>query len=139
MPLTDQQLALVRTSFEALRNDPVRKSDEFYGALFAAAPGLRGLFRDDVSNQGMRFMSTLAVIVDNLHDPTALDERYANLGRGHAAMGVRAGDFEPMKTALINTLAKALGQRFDLETRIAWETAYDDFSSAIIRKGRIPL
>ena len=139
MSLTDRQMALVRTSFQALRDDPQPRFAEFYDALFRHAPELRPMFRDeDMGGQGMRFMSTLAVIVDNLHHPEALEERYADLGAGHRAMGVKAEHFEPMGKALIDTLAESLGAKFTDETRQAWEAAYAEVSHTIISRGDIP-
>ena len=137
MPLSQKQLVLIRDSFDALRNDIEPKSIQFYEALFRHAPHLRPLFREDLAGQGMRFMSTLRVIVDNLHNPDAMAERYAELGQGHRAMGVKAADFEPMGRALADTLQSALGDEFTDETRTAWETAYREFSSEIIRLGEI--
>lgn len=138
MPLSDRQLELIRSSFAALRDDPAPKSIEFYEALFRHAPELRELFRDDLTNQGMRFMSTLGAIVDNLHNPGAMASRYADLGAGHRALGVTARDFEPMGKALIETLESTLGARFTDEMRAAWETAYAEFSREIIERGGIP-
>ncbi len=138
MPLSDRQLTLIRDSFDMLRDDIEPKSIQFYEALFKHAPHLRDMFREDIAGQGMRFMSTLRVIVDNLHNPDAMAGRYADLGAGHKAMGVKAEDFEPMGRALIETLANAIGDDFTPETRAAWETAYSDFSKEIIRRGDIP-
>lgn len=137
MGLTDRQLALVRTSFKALLEDPEPKSLEFYEALFRHSPELREKFRDDITDQGMRFMSTLRVIVNNLHHPEAMAEKYADLGVGHRALGVKAEDFEPMGKALIETLASTLGSKFTDETRDAWTEAYAQISQAIIDSGHI--
>ena len=138
MALSEQQLALIRTSFKTLRDDPQPRSIEFYEALFRHAPNLRGMFREDLAGQGMRFMSTLSAIVDNLHSPGAMAERYADLGVGHRALGVTAADFAPMGQALMDTLAAQLGARFTEDTRAAWETAYAAFSQEIIDRGGIP-
>lgn len=138
MPLTERQLELVRSSFSALRDDLQPKSIEFYDALFRHAPQLKGLFREDLAGQGMRFMATLTVIVDNLHRPGAMDDRYADLGGAHRAMGVKVADFEPMGRALIDTLRGALGDDFTPEAQEAWETAYAEFSREIINRGSIP-
>ena len=138
MSLTDRQLALIRTSFKALRDDPKPRSLEFYDHFFRHAPALREMFRDDdIGGQGMRFMSTLAVIVDNLDNPDKISERFADLGQSHRAMGVKAQHFEPMGEALIDTLAEALGAKFTNETRKAWRTAYADFTKQIIQLGDI--
>ncbi|WP_101068399.1 globin domain-containing protein [Roseovarius salinarum] len=137
MSLSEKQLALIRQSFDTLRKDPVSHSTEFYEALFRRAPQLRNLFRDDLSNQGMRFMTTLGAIVDNMHDPEALSGRYAELGKGHRALGVKAEDFEPMGEALLETLEKALGDAFTPEMRAAWAEAYDEMAREIIERGDI--
>lgn len=138
MALTDRQLDLIRQSFSALRDDPEPKSVTFYEALFKYDPSLKEMFREDIANQGMKFMSTLRVIVDNLHNPAAMATRYTDLGEGHRAMGVRAPDFEPMGRALIDTIADAMGDDFTDEMRQAWEVAYAEFSSDIIDRGHIP-
>ena len=137
MPLTQRQMDLVRESFSALRDDPVPKSIDFYDALFRTAPELKVLFREDLAGQGMRFMATLGVIVDNLHNPNAMADRYADLGHAHRAMGVKAKDFAPMRQALIETLQHTLGDAFTDEMHEAWETAYAKFSRDIITRGNI--
>ena len=138
MPLTESQLALVRDSFAALRDDPAPKSILFYEALFAHAPDMRSMFREDLAGQGMRFMATLGVIVDNLHDPDAMAARYTDLGLAHRAIGITAGDFAPMGEALLDTLDQTLGEGFTPEMRDAWAQAYAEFSRDIIEKGGIP-
>ncbi|VAV93252.1 hypothetical protein MNBD_ALPHA07-1533 [hydrothermal vent metagenome] len=138
MPLSQRQMMLIRDSFDMLRDDIEPRSIQFYDALFQHAPQLRDMFREDIAGQGMRFMSTLRVIVDNLHNPDAMASRYSDLGDGHKAMGVKAVDFEPMGRALIETLKNAMGDDFTPETRVAWQAAYKDFSAEIIKRGGIP-
>jgi len=138
MPLTEDQLNLIRHSFDVLRRDLESPSVYFYEDLFTRAPELRPLFRDDLAGQGMRFMSTLAVIVDNLHKPEALAERYADLGRIHARLGVTAAQFPPMGEALIATIRNTLGDRFTADIEAAWRVAYADFSRELIESGGIP-
>lgn len=62
MDLTPTDIALIRKSIERL-TDPRTGRDpfgrEFYGALFEEAPETKALFREDLSEQGMRFLSTL--------------------------------------------------------------------------------
>ncbi len=137
MPLNDRERDLVQRSFEALRGDLGPPSAEFYAALFRHAPELRPLFREDLGGQGMKFMTTLAVLVDNLDDPQALETRYRDLGRLHAAVGVRREHFLPMEEALMDTLRTALGAAFDAETEAAWRKAFRDFAAAMIETGNI--
>ncbi len=138
MPLTASQLGNIRTSFDAIRHDFEPASTFFYEDLFGRAPELRALFRDDLAGQGMKFMSTLATIVDGLHRPEDLAEQYAELGRLHGTLGVTARMFPPMGEALIATVRHTMGDRFSDEIADAWRSAYADMAKALIEQGGIP-
>lgn len=128
MPLTQDQIALIQTSHARLierrgRNGPF--GDLFYQELFRRLPEARKLFRDDLEEQGMRFLSTLGVIVASL-DRDDLREGYlSRLAEGHAAYGVKPEQYGPMWEALAEALKAALEDRFDAETEAAWHAAYD--------------
>lgn len=138
MPLTASQLGIIRTSFDAVRKNFEPASTFFYEELFRRAPELRELFRDDLAGQGMKFMSTLATIVDGLHQPQDLSAQYGELGRLHGALGVTSTMFPPMGEALIATVKDTMGDRFSEEVAEVWRVAYDDMSEALIEKGGIP-
>ncbi len=138
MPLSDDQLTLIRQSFDVLRQEMKPSSTFFYENLFERAPELRPLFRDDLAGQGMKFLSTLAVIVDNLHRPEDLAERYADLGALHRIVGVTGPMFEPMGEALIATIKNALGERYTLDVEAAWRVAYRDMADEMIKRGGLP-
>lgn len=137
MALSQDQIDLIRESFDAIRKDQERRSLAFYEAFFRRAPELREMFRGDIEGQGMRFMSTLSTIVAHLDAPDGMQDRLAELGQGHRAMGVKRAHFAPMGAALIETLEGAMGDRFTPEMRAAWEEAFKDISQALIEKGGI--
>ena len=95
------------------------------------------MFRDDLAGQGMKFMSTLAVIVDGLHQPESLAKQYGELGSVHGTLGVTAAMFRPMGEALIATVKHTLGDRFDDGVAEAWGIAYGEMAAALIDKGGI--
>lgn len=138
MKPTDTQLAMIRETFDALSADPAVSSQFFYEQLFRLDPTLRPLFREDIGDQGMRFMSTLSVIVDTLDKPEEIEDRYADLGRGHRALGVKTSGFATMEEALIETLGHFLGDAFTPPVEDAWRCAMRDISSEIIARGEIP-
>jgi nitric oxide dioxygenase len=88
-------------------------------------PEAREMFRDDMANQGMQFLSTLRVVVDHIDDLDRIDGELRNLGRGHGAYGVRAEQYGPMGDALIETMRDTLGPEFDAEAQAAWRKAYE--------------
>lgn len=138
MPLSDDQLTLIRQSFDVVRHNLAPSSTFFYDDLFRRAPELRSLFRDDLAGQGMKFMSTLAVIVDNLHKPEALAERYQELGALHARLGITKKMFEPLGEALIATIKDTLGETYTIEIEAAWRVAFADMAAALMAQGHIP-
>jgi hemoglobin-like flavoprotein len=132
MTLTTAQIELIRDSFDCLQPDMEAASALFYDRLFEIAPELRKMFRGDMTGQGMRFMSTLGVIVQHLDDPQALLPYLQRLAQGHAAYGVKPEHFRPMGQALIQTMRETLGDKFLNGADAAWEAAYDDLARKMV-------
>jgi len=125
MNLTDEQIEIIRDSYKRIVPEIERVSGKFYADLFGRVPEVRPLFRDDVSEQGMRFMSAIGVIVENLDDAAAMDAEVDRLAAGHAAFQIKPAWFREMQEALIDTFAHALGARFTNEVELAWRAAFE--------------
>ncbi len=138
MTLTTTEHELVRDSLNRLRAEFDTHSLYFYESLFRRDPSLRELFREDLAGQGMKFMTTLAVIVEKLNDEDISAARYVGLGRQHASLGIKAIHFAPMGDALIETLRVGLGKDFTPELETAWQKAYAEVSNNMIHRGAIP-
>lgn len=136
MAVSAREAALIRASFRSVHDRIVPASRDFYEVLFRRRPDLRGLFRSDLAGQGMRFMSTLQVVVDTLEAPDAVAARLRDLGHSHAALGVRPEHFVPMREALFEVLGTYLGVGWDAETQAAWRKAYDQMAARMIAAGR---
>ena len=137
MSLTSTQIDLVRDSFATVRENLAPPSARFYETLFSHAPELRPMFRDDLEGQGMRFMTTLSLMVDHLDAPDALAARFDELGRSHKALGVRPAHFVPMEEALVDTLRERIGAAMTPETEAAWRAAYRDLVDEIVARGNL--
>ncbi|MDU9006331.1 globin domain-containing protein [Sedimentitalea todarodis] len=137
MTLTQTELDMVCTSLERLRSDFTDHPQYFYKSLFERAPELREMFREDLEGQGMKFMTTLGVIVSRLNDDASSAEQYLGLGKLHASLGVETAHFAPMGDALMDTLRAGLGDGFTPELETAWRRAYNHVSEMMIRRGAI--
>jgi hemoglobin-like flavoprotein len=62
-----ESIARVQRSHAALKARAVDLSSRFYDRLFAAAPGVRRLFPDDLTRLRAHFDAALALVVHNLH------------------------------------------------------------------------
>ena len=105
---------------------------EFYGDLFNRIPEARTLFRDDLTDQGMRFMSAIHVIVDHLDDLPAMQLEIDKLASGHADMNIKPDWYRQMQEALIDTFAYALGAEFSNEAELAWRSAFTQICDRMI-------
>lgn len=132
MTLTAERIALIRQTFNDLGPEMVDASQRFYELLFEIAPELRAMFRTDIESQGMRFMTTLGLILDDIDNPEALRPHLERLAKGHAVLGVKPEHFVPMGTALVQTMEETLGDGFPPEARAAWEEAYNHIASEMI-------
>ena len=116
---------LIRQSFDDAR--AVREFDRspiFYSNFFKRAPDKRRMFREDLGGQGMKFISTMQIVIHALDSESKLDDAIGQLAKGHAALGVKRTDFDPMCDALIDTLMQVLNEKFTPEMETAWRDGF---------------
>jgi nitric oxide dioxygenase len=114
--VTPEQIQRVRSSFARMATSQRQAGTMFYRRLFELEPGLRHLFKSDMRAQGSRLMAALRDLVGALDQPERVLPAARELGRRHAAYGVRP---EPYAT-----VGQGLGAAFTRETRRAWIDAY---------------
>ena len=132
MHLTAKEIELIRDSYRRIIPEVDRIAEEFYADLFRRDPKLRGLFRDDMAGQGMRFMAAISVIVDNLDDAEQLDRQVDLLAQAHGQFRLREQAYRTMQEALIDTFRYGLGQRFTNEMQLAWRSAFSQICDAMM-------
>jgi len=132
MPLTGREIALIRESYAMLEPRIEDASVIFYEKLFEVAPELRGMFRGDIGEQGMKLMTAITAIIQLLDAPDELRGRLRRLGQGHAALGVAYEHFQPFGTALGLTLDEVLGARLSADAACAWKHAYAEIAVGLL-------
>lgn len=130
--MTPSQVELVQSSFAKVAPIADTAARLFYGRLFEIAPEVRPLFRSDISEQGRKLMSTLAVVVNGLAKPETILPAAKALARRHTDYGVTAAHYAPVGAALIWTLEQGLGPDFTPEVKTAWVDAYTLLSGVMI-------
>src|SRR5262249_13823624 len=133
--LTSAETALVKRSFDRIWPVAGETADRFYRRLFEISPHLRPMFRDDLREQGRKFIGTLAVLVGHLEDNDQLLSVAGTLGRQHAQFGVQPTHYPLVGAALLWALDRALGVDWTLETEAAWQNAFEIVSAHMIEQG----
>ena len=121
-------VALVQQSFEKVAPLGDKVPQIFYDELFALDPSLRSMFKSDMTEQrkmvlGFEHGRPLAS-----HRPETIIEPVRALGKRHVGYGVKPDHYPIVGAALLNTLAKGLGDEFTPELRRAWVEAYTTLS-----------
>jgi len=123
--VTPPQVDLLQRSWRAVLPIGDTAAELFYGKLFSLDPKLRSLFKNDMKEQGRNLTAMISVAVGSLEHPERITLAVRELGRRHAAYGVREEHYATVAVALMWMLEKSLGEAFTLEVRSAWEVAYE--------------
>jgi hemoglobin-like flavoprotein len=122
--MTDEQIALIQTSWAQVEPIADTAAQIFYERLFQTAPEVRELFPDDLTEQRRKLMATLGMVVKALPKLAQIIPNVQALGRRHAAYGVAPEHYAIVGGALLWTLAQGLGDSFTDAHAAAWAEAY---------------
>ena len=122
--MTRDQIVIVQDSFKKVVPIAATAADLFYDRLFVIAPEVRPLFPGDLKEQKKKLIAMLATAVTNLHQVDSIAPAVADLGKRHAAYGVKAEHYQPVGAALLWTLEQGLGPDFTPPVKDAWTSAY---------------
>jgi hemoglobin-like flavoprotein len=133
--LTQQQISMVKETFQELIPMTDVAADLFYARLFQLDPTLKALFRGNMKDQGRKLMKMLSVAVAALDDVDKILPAVADLGRRHVQYGVRQEHYEIVGEALLWTLEEGLGNQFTPKVKEAWTAVYTLVATTAINAG----
>ena len=126
------EIDLIKTSWQSVLPIKTQAAELFYGRLFQLDPLLRPLFTGDMTEQGNKLMAMINTVVVNLDQLDTVVPAIQDLGKRHAAYGVKNADYAKVGEALIWTLQTGLGDKFTKQTKAAWLQAYAILSQTMI-------
>jgi hemoglobin-like flavoprotein len=138
----DGRRRLLDRTLEQIAPIAEETGNRFYARLFETAPEVLPLFRRNLSLPELapaaahRFVQLLTITIAFAADEQAADDHGARsvrrLAERHAGYHVDPAHYAPMGDALIWTLERQLGERFDRQAALAWREAYDRLSERMI-------
>lgn len=135
MSLTQQQIALVKASFQEIVPMADVAADLFYSRLFLLDPTLKAMFRGNMKDQGRKLMKMLGVAIAALDNLEKVVPAIEDLGRRHVQYGVKKEHYEAVGTALLWTLEEGLGDQFTPRVKEAWTAVYTLVAETAINAG----
>ena len=122
--MTDEQIALIQTSWAKVEPIADTAAKLFYDRLFETAPEVRPMFTSDTTEQGRKLMAMIGMVVKALPRLAQIIPNVQALGRRHAAYGVAPEHYAIVGSALLWTLEQGLGEDFTDAHAVAWNEAY---------------
>ena len=131
-PLTLEQKTLVQDSWEKVKPISETAAELFYGKLFELDPDVKPLFANsDMKEQGTKLMVMIGTAVKGLDTIGELVPAVQKLGERHVGYGVKAEHYDTVGAALLDTLAKGLGDDFTPEAKEAWTITYTTLATVM--------
>ncbi|MEO1524261.1 MAG: globin family protein [Planctomycetota bacterium] len=130
--MTPEQITLVQSTWDKVKGDSETVAELFYGRLFELDPSLKSLFKGDMKEQGKKLMATLNLAVISLTKLEDILPAVQDLGRRHVSYGVPEESYQTVGAALLDTLAKGLGDDFTDEVKEALTQTYVTLSTVMI-------
>jgi methyl-accepting chemotaxis protein len=130
--MTSRQIEIIENSWDVVLLNPEEASEIFYTKLFSIEPGLRFLFKEDISSQAHKLVSMITFVVHKLDNLEEVMEDVRDLGLRHKKYQVKPEYFESLASALLWTLENRLGKAWNDETKEAWVTIYSTLANGMI-------
>ena len=130
--MTPDQVKLVQDSFAKVVPISETAAVLFYDRLFEIAPAVKAMFPADMTEQRRKLMMMLAAVVKGLGDLPSILPAASALATRHVSYGAKAEHYPVVRSALLWTLEKGLGDGWTPDIAAAWTTAYGTLSGYMI-------
>jgi hemoglobin-like flavoprotein len=131
--MTEKQVQLIKHSWKLFRSiDPALIGDVFYGKLFQLMPSLKPMFPDSMTEQYIKIVDTLSLVVARLDKLDEINQEITQLAVRHVQYGVKPAHYAVVGQALLWTLEKGLGNDWTPEVAEAWLRCYEKLSNTMI-------
>lgn len=130
--MTTKQIELVQASWEQVKPIAKEAGHLFYVHLFATAPQIRHLFKEDISEQAAKLVRMLSYIVSMLKRIEDIGPDVDRLAAAHNTYGAKPEYYDIVGACLIKTLKDGLGTQWNEELEGAWVAVYTALKDAMI-------
>lgn len=134
--LTNEQIELVRESWSKVVPIADQAAELFYGKLFELDPGLRSMFKSDMTAQGQKLMGMINMAVGSLDNLEEIIPAVQESGVRHLEYGVKSSHYVTVGHALLWTLQQGLGDDYTPEVKDAWTEVYTLLSNTMMEAAR---
>jgi hemoglobin-like flavoprotein len=120
--MTPIQIKQLSQSYHALGGMKPDFAHFFFTRLLSTAPELRTLLNSKDHDNYRKLSGMLNTAVNSLDNIAGLNIALTSLGKRYQALGINAKHYDAAKQALLETLDMALGDNFNAQTQVVWQS-----------------
>ena len=121
--MTPESLARIESSFAALKPRALDLTALFYEKLFAAHPGVRPLFPEEIKPQSEKLAHALATVVGSIRNLEAIVPVLHAMGERHVAYGTQPDHYGAVRDTLLEAMAELAGDLWTDDLHADWTAA----------------
>jgi hemoglobin-like flavoprotein len=130
--MNEQMIVRLETSFQSLAPRGPELVDRFYANLFSRHPAVRPLFPREMSDQKMKLLGSLVLVIKNLRKPEQIEQPLFDMGRRHNDYGAAREHYPIVRDTLVEVMSEMAGPQWNSQLTSDWKQAIDFVSAAML-------
>ncbi len=123
--MTEQQIHLVRESWEQLKPGSRQIGRSLYDRLFVSFPIAKHLFDEDIHQQACKLAAVISFVVTKLHRIEDIYPDLRNIGSMHSKYEIPYDWYAIVGNSLVESIKDAMGMQWNEKLEEAWNSLYD--------------
>ena len=113
-------------------------AEDFYQRLFERFPGSQAAICNNtpMRRQQQHLLSTLAMVIESLRDPDAVNQALVELAERHVDYGAAPSHYHAVKMVLLNTLESFAGSLWSEALEEAWHDGLEGIINVMLAAHR---
>ncbi len=132
MKITEEQILLIRESWEKVKPGAKQIGWNLYDKLFVKLPGVRHMFDADINQQACKLAAVVSFVVTKLHRLEDIFPDLRNIGLKHANYHIPLDWYDVVGQCLIDTVKEASGKSWNGQMEVAWFRLYNVLKEQVL-------
>lgn len=123
--MTEEQIHLVRESWEQLKPTSRQIGRSLYDRLFVALPVAKHLFDEDIHQQACKLAAVISFVITKLHRIEDIYPDLRNVGGMHSKYDIPFDWYNIVGNCLVASIKDGMGTQWTEKLEEAWNSLYD--------------
>lgn len=129
--MTEKQSRIIEQSWDKILIYNTELGDIFYYELFAKAPELKSIFKEDAKERSRKLLFAVVSLATKVHKLESIDEDVKAMAKRHIRYGAKPEYFDVFGQAFLKGLENIFQDEWNSPYKDAWTELYKIVSNAM--------